>query len=179
MQSLTQIQPFLDVVQYLVHNSCSSLDLWMMSVSDLIFQVYDVKSTDSLAVFGATSSIRTTGLWCFFFLSTQFFSEMVLNQYVSFWCNWYVLFTTAAMEDWTQLFHNTSWNQHVAIFFKSAAFPQFSRYRHISYTKQNIPISSKCCKRPHVDIFICMTRKRVGNRGILNERPVYWLRFTI
>ena len=42
MQSLTQIQPFLDVVQYLEHKSCSSLDLWMMSVSDLIFQVYDV-----------------------------------------------------------------------------------------------------------------------------------------
>ena len=42
MQLLTQIQPFLDVVQHLVHNSCSSLDLWMMLVSDFIFQVYDI-----------------------------------------------------------------------------------------------------------------------------------------
>ena len=43
----------------------------------------------------------------------------------------------------------------------------------VSHIKQNYPISSRCYKRPHVDIFICVAKKLNWNRGILNERPVY------
>ena len=43
----------------------------------------------------------------------------------------------------------------------------------VSHIKQNYPISSRCYKRPHVDIFICVAKKLNWNRGILNERTVY------
>ena len=40
------------------------------------------------------------------------------------------------------------------------------------HVKQNYPILSRCYKRPHVDIFICVAKKLNWNRGILNERTV-------
>ena len=43
----------------------------------------------------------------------------------------------------------------------------------VSHIKQNYPIFSRCYKRPHVDIFICVAKKLNWNRGILNERTVY------
>ena len=43
----------------------------------------------------------------------------------------------------------------------------------VSHIKQNYPISSRCYKRPHVDIFICVAKKLNWNRGILNDHPVY------
>ena len=42
----------------------------------------------------------------------------------------------------------------------------------VSHIKQNYPISSRCYKRPHVDIFICVAKKLNWNRGILNDHPV-------
>ena len=45
----------------------------------------------------------------------------------------------------------------------------------VSHIKQNYPISSRCYKRPHVDIFICVAKKLNWNRGILNERTVHSL----
>ena len=39
----------------------------------------------------------------------------------------------------------------------------------VSHIKQNYPISSRCYKRLHVEIFICVAKKLNWNRGLLND----------